>query len=164
PTQSALSVTSELCNHSFGQGTLLATPLQVAEYTCCLANGGNLRPLSLVLSVGGEHQSENSANRVICEQAAVSIANCLKKAVQTGTGRNAQPSFCEAAGKTGTAQTGRVKPDGSEYVIGWFTGWFPADNPQYVITVMTEDAGYGFASAAPVFAAIANAMFESGCA
>ena len=40
------------------------------------------------------------------------------------------------AGKTGTAENGEDDP----YTL-WFTGFAPADNPQYAITVLVEDGG-----------------------
>jgi penicillin-binding protein 2 len=49
-----------------------------------------------------------------------------------------------AAGKTGTAQVNR-KEDTSV-----FTGFGPVDNPQYVVTVFEEQAGFGASGAAPV--------------
>jgi len=162
PTASELRAGGELCNHSFGQGKLLATPVQVAAYTNCLANGGLYRQLSLIVQVGDAEMPKNAETRAISEQAADYINGCLKAVVDSGTGVYGNPNFTTAAGKTGTAQSGRYNEDGKEILIGWFSGYFPADEPRYVITVMTEDAGYGYLSAAPVFKRLADDIVAMG--
>jgi len=48
------------------------------------------------------------------------------------------------AGKTGTAQN----PHGENH--GWFIAFAPADNPQIAVAALTENAGFGSISAAPV--------------
>ena len=42
------------------------------------------------------------------------------------------------AGKTGTAQIARGQPH------GWFSGFFPFENPKYAITVFLESGGSGY--------------------
>lgn len=158
PTMQEFEEYGELCNHCFGQGKLLLTPLHVAAATNAIARGGNYIEPSLIEVVGGEAQPAGKRTDIFAQQAAESVAEYLKSVVAGGTGSNAQPSLTTAAGKTGTAQTGTYNEDGSERVIGWFTGWFPADEPKYTVVVMTEDAGYGFESAAPVFARIADEL------
>lgn len=44
----------------------------------------------------------------------------------------------------------------------WVTGFFPADNPQYVICVLVEGGTSGYRSAAPVFQRIADKMIAAG--
>ncbi len=69
---------------------------------------------------------------------------------------NARPSNTTAAGKTSTAQTGIYDEDGNEILQAWFTGYFPSDNPKYIVTVFVEDGNTGNSSAAPVFKEIAE--------
>lgn len=164
PSALALAQTGELCNHCFGQGTLLLTPLHVAAYTRCIAMGGMYLEPTVIKSVGGERVEPPQGSRALDESAADTVAALLREAVQSGTGQNAKPQKRTAAGKTGTAQTGRYDESGAELTIGWFTGWFPAEEPKFIITVMTEDGGYGFESAAPVFADIANGLCAAGLA
>ncbi|MCX7661089.1 MAG: penicillin-binding transpeptidase domain-containing protein, partial [Candidatus Omnitrophica bacterium] len=45
------------------------------------------------------------------------------------------------AGKTGTAQVPQGEPH------GWFVGFFPYENPKYVICIILENAGAGYFSA-----------------
>ncbi len=162
PTLAELESGGELCNHCFGQGRLLLTPLHVAAMTNALACGGLYRPPVLVKAIGGEEQPPPTASQIFDKEAAETVARYLASVVDGGTGSNAMPALTTAAGKTGTAQTGLYNEDGTERVVGWFTGWFPADNPRYTLAIMTDDEGYGFESAAPVFARIADEITARG--
>ena len=61
------------------------------------------------------------------------------------------------AGKTGTAETGPEKPDHA-----WFTGYVPAENPQYVIVVVLEHGGSGSKAAGPIARELVRSMMERG--
>jgi penicillin-binding protein 2 len=58
--------------------------------------------------------------------------------------------------KTSTAQTGRFDSNGNELCHAWITGFFPARQPKYAVTVLIENGGYGNEAAAPVFREIAE--------
>ena len=75
--------------------------------------------------------------------------------VQTGSGTNAKPIKNGAGGKTGSAQTG-VYEDDKEIVHAWFSGFFPAESPKYVVVVINEGKDSGGDYAAPVFKEIAD--------
>ena len=62
-----------------------------------------------------------------------------------------------AAGKTATAETGRIV-DGQKVVHTWFAGFYPAENPEYVIVVFREDGDSSSVDCAPVFRDIADAV------
>ena len=79
----------------------------------------------------------------------------MELVVSDGTGRRAQPDVGVAAGKTGTAETGRLQGEKTA-VNSWFTGYYPANNPQYIVTVLVEDSGSGSPSAAEIFCEIIN--------
>jgi cell division protein FtsI/penicillin-binding protein 2 len=66
------------------------------------------------------------------------------------------------AGKTSTAQTGRTDADGKELCHAWMTGFFPAYQPQYAVTVLIENGGSGNDAAAPVFRRIIEEMRRAG--
>ena len=79
--------------------------------------------------------------------------------VEEGSGTTAKPAQGGAGGKTASAQTGRMDPQtGEEIVHAWFTGFYPAQDPQYVITVLVEGGESGSDTAAPVFRQIADAI------
>ena len=82
--------------------------------------------------------------------------------VENGTGTAAKPKVGGAGGKTGTAQTGWAAENGETMVQNWFTGFYPADNPQYVITLLAEDSGRTGESTASVFASLCDSLYRMG--
>jgi penicillin-binding protein 2 len=137
---------------AIGQGDLLVTPLQVVDYTAVVANGGTLyKPflVNRVFTPAGEviKQTVPSAIRTV----AVSNDNLelvrqgMRQAVTNGSARRLNSLPIEVAGKTGTAQSGVGKPNHA-----WFTGFFPYDKPQVVITILIEHGGEGSSIAVPI--------------
>jgi penicillin-binding protein 2 len=134
----------DTANLSIGQGSLLASPLQVAQAMAGIANGGALPKLQLI------RQIQDTRGRVV--QAAIpSRKNWLgldQKAVDTvqdgmrdvvsgggGTGQSAQLSYTTLCGKTGTAQWG---PPAKNQRLAWFAGFLPRENPRYAFAVLYE--------------------------
>lgn len=157
PEKEALSKGGgELINHCFGQGRLLASPLQVAAYMNCIAAGGLYTKPTVVQSIGEIECEAPKRSRVMSEETATLLSNYLCSVTEKGTGSYGKPEYLSASGKTGTAQTGRYNSDGSEAVVGWFCGFFPSEAPRYTIAVMVENEGYGYETAAPVFKQLAD--------
>ncbi|HHU18330.1 MAG: peptidoglycan D,D-transpeptidase FtsI family protein [Anaerovoracaceae bacterium] len=144
-------------NLSIGQGKLLITPAQAARLTSIIAYGGVDRGLSLIKGTteGGEirYHKKTSPQRVISKQTANIIKSFMKDTVDYGTADNLTGTGISIAGKTGSAE---ASYRGEMVVHGWFTGFFPADNPKYVITVFVESGGSGRASAVPLFQQMAE--------
>ena len=81
--------------------------------------------------------------QVISEAAARQMTQALKTAVLSGTGKRARLEFYEVAGKTGTAQKlidGRYSTQ-STFIS--FIGFFPADEPEFCISVVMDRAEEG---------------------
>ena len=78
-----------------------------------------------------------------------------------GTAYAVKMENVEVAGKTGTAEN-----DGDAPYTLWFTGFAPADDPEYAITVLIEDGGgmgqtgYGNLLAAPVAQQVLEAVLN----
>ena len=89
------------------------------------------------------------------------IANYMVTTVSEGSGTRAKPDYFDAAGKTGSAQTGVYTEDGEEIVHAWFGGFFPAEQPQYVCVVLVEGGESGALVAAPIFKEIADAIAKN---
>ena len=53
-----------------------------------------------------------------------------------------------------------LSENGEELCHGWITGFFPASNPRYAVTVLAEHGGYGNDSAAPIFKEIVDEMMN----
>lgn len=157
---------AELALLSFGQGELLATPLQLAAAYSVLANGGTYREpvilkelLDETGKVYGYYKSETErkvTTKEICEY----IGNCLYNNILTGTGKNAAPENVTAAGKTATAQTGRYEENGTERLCTWFAGYFPFDEPKYTVVIFNEKGSAASSDCAPVFKDIVDRISE----
>ncbi len=144
---------ASIANLALGQGETLVTPLQVANMTGMIANEGLDTGMYLVL----DRDEINEADRVLDADTAKTLQQMMEKTMTEGTGRKlkAVPSM---AGKTGSAESVQA---GIEVVHGWITGYVPAEEPEYIITVFMEDGRSGSASAGPVFAEIAQYLYDS---
>ncbi|MCL2106658.1 MAG: penicillin-binding protein 2 [Oscillospiraceae bacterium] len=168
PDAGALAVPGELANFSFGQGQLLGTPLQMAVATACLANGGVLRAPALIqatVDAAGEETPwprEGGERQVISPETAEALRQMMISAVEQGSGQSARPETGSAGGKTATAQSGTFDAFGQELLLTGFAGFFPAENPRYVISVLRQNGVSGAADCGPVFQRIANAMAAEG--
>ncbi len=167
PSRRDLSADAALANFAIGQGELMATPYHIAAlYGAVVADGVMTRP-SLFYGTMDEHgvltedPSASDTVRLFSAQTASALRGMLEAVVMSGTGTSAAPAERTAAGKTGTAQTG-WKVNGEDVVQSWFAGYYPADDPQYVITVLSENGGANGRPAAPLFAAIAEELFYTG--
>ena len=144
PTKDTITPAA-LANLSIGQGELLISPLHVAQMTATIANGGVRYPIRAVIGTTNKEGSitaEEKGRGVPCiePEIAEKLRQMMECVVTDGTGKRAQPEAdFTAAGKTGTAETGQYN-ENRPVIQSWFTGYFPADNPQYVITILAEDA------------------------
>lgn len=145
PDAETLENPGQLATFSFGQGSLTVTPLQITAMMNTVANGGVYRTPGFVQGITGadgmltDPAAAESAPRTVCDAATARVLRSMLASVVTdGIGHDAQPRHGTAGGKTGTAQTGQYNADGEELLNYWFTGFYPADAPQYTITVMQD--------------------------
>lgn len=169
PELDELQNPADMANFGFGQGVLMATPLQVACMVSVFANGGYLAPPRLVAGYAdtsgttlAEQTPPYASNRVISAQTAQTIHDLMVAVVDEGSGRNAKPASGGAGGKTASAQTGSYYDDAktNEIVEAWFVGFFPAQQPRYTIVVLAQGADSGSLYAAPIFKDVADAILE----
>ena len=165
PTTDDLALPAEMANFCFGQGKLTATPLQVAQMTCGIAGNGNMPIARLIRgfsSDGAQIVGEQTPRyaRVLRRNEAYYLQDMMIAAINENENSNAVPETVHAAAKTSTAQTGRYDENEVELCHAWITGYFPLDDPQYAVTVLAEDAGYGNDAAAPVFRDIADGIWR----
>jgi peptidoglycan glycosyltransferase len=152
---------------AFGQGEVRATPLQMAMVSAAIANGGIVMNPDLVDRVTAPDLSPlqefepSEFGRAISEETAATMTQMMVNGVQNGAASNARIDGVSVAGKTGTAENGESDP----YTL-WFTGFAPADDPQYAITVLVEDGGglgqegFGNGIAAPVAQQVLEAVLN----
>ncbi len=158
PNKSVLSNAGSLANLSIGQGNLMASPVAMLNLYLAIAGNGSYYVPSVVEKTivdGKEDLYDIGYPTFVMQGNTASILReYLKTVITDGTGIEAAPLLTTAAGKTATAQTGRYYNDKTEITNSWFCGFFPADNPQYVIVVMSDSKLN--VSTASVFANIAD--------
>ncbi len=165
PTLEQLSNIKTLSNFSFGQGSLLATPIQTLGLINAIASGGYYVKPQLV--EGLVNESLEYVNkvapigkiRVFSSNSAEILKKGMVASVEYGTGTQAKPLNGQAAAKTGTAQTG-MKVNDRSVIQCWLAGFYPAEKPKYSILVFAEDADGGGQSCGPAFKKIANDIYN----
>ncbi len=168
PSDVEMQQAARLANVAIGQGDLLATPLHIAAMTACIASGGEYRRPNLLygtVDVLGTltRTDADPPSRVCTPPTAARLQEMMCQVVQDGTGTTAAPSVGTAGGKTGTAETGWSTADGNDTMVhSWFTGFYPAEQPQYVVTVLAEDTGTTGEATAPVFRRICDQLYRHG--
>ena len=150
----------------FGQGNFRVSPVHVAAYMNMIANDGIYVYPQVVEGIFNTETEEciekiykYDAKRIISETTAKEVKEMLVNVVNEGAKGRACPEYLTAAGKTGTAQTGKRKDDGEEIFVSWFCGFYPADNPKYTICITMYDGGESSVSAAPLFKEICHRIF-----
>lgn len=125
----------------FGQGQVIATPLQMAMVSAGIANGGVVMNPRMVDSVIGPdlsvQQTVESSEfaRALEQDAADQMLRMMVANVSNGAGSGARIDGVEVGGKTGTAENGDLP-----YSL-WFTGFAPADDPRVAVAVVVENGG-----------------------
>jgi cell division protein FtsI/penicillin-binding protein 2 len=131
-----------LANLSIGQGSLMASPITLLSLYEAIANGGIYHKPTVVEGImkNGvtEYEKEPSKIKAMSKNTADIIKTALKKVTVDGTAQSVL-SEVDGEGKTATAQTGQKK-DGREVEHSWFCGFFPYENPEYVVSIIVEDS------------------------
>lgn len=144
----------QIATAAFGQGPVLATPLQMLMVAAAIANRGTMmRPylVAKIIAPNGEvlvNQQPQVWKQAISTGTALQMTDAMKAVVNDpgGSGYAARVPGTVVAGKTGTAQVGgpTTAPD------AWFVGFAPADNPRLAVVVLKEQGGEGSTVAAPI--------------
>lgn len=137
---------------SIGQGDILVTPLQVADYTAVFANGGALYRPHLIKQILnnqdkliGEVENKPIRENIVSKKNIEIVRQGMRQTITSGSAQSLQGAPVAVAGKTGTAQWSSTKPPHA-----WFTGFAPYDKPQIVLTILIEQGGEGSAVAVPI--------------
>jgi penicillin-binding protein 2 len=153
-------------NMGIGQGYVAATPIQMLLVTAAVANGGDVLVPHVV------HEIRDASGRVIVppwrsvrnnlnvDPRNIGIMReAMRQSVDTGAATTAKARSVQVAGKTGTAEFGERRPDGSYLEHGWFTGFGPYNDPEIAVVVFLEQGG-GALTAAPVAGKIFDYYFQ----
>ena len=150
-----------------GQDMMLATPLQLANSMCIVANKGYYYTPHFVEKIDGETGQDTILNKFrkkhevltrISDEAYEAVISGMQDVVESGTARAAMIPGINICAKTGTAENYRIL-DGKRIQLkdnSVFVCFAPRENPTIAIAVVVENAGFGSTWAAP----IASLMME----
>ncbi|MCK9210796.1 MAG: transpeptidase family protein [Ignavibacteriaceae bacterium] len=154
---------------SFGY-EVAVTPIQLTAAYAAIINGGKLFQPQLVDKVVTNEGKTISSfqpkfiRQVIKEETSKLMREFFVAAIEDGTGKKAKLTSCTAGGKTGTS---RKLVDGKYSTQNYnssFIGFFPAENPKYLIYVLVnapkQNSYYGGDVAAPVFTEVATKILS----
>lgn len=138
---SNLKTNSSIANFSIGQGDILLSPINMLTLYLCIASDGTYNVPSVVEATvkNSKTTKYNIGNktRVMNPSTAKMLRDYLREVVVSGTGQNGNSDKVNISGKTATAQTGRYI-ENREITNSWFCGFFPSENPKYVMIIMSD--------------------------
>lgn len=147
---------------AIGQGDILVTPLQIANYTAAFVNGGKLYEPHLVREIfSSEGQNQIIEPQILRENFIDQdnleiVKKAMRQTVTVGSAQSLDNLGVAVGGKTGTAQWNSTKNPQA-----WFTGFAPYNNPEVVITVLVEEGGEGSIVSVPIAHDILNWYFNN---
>lgn len=144
------------------------TCLQMATAYNTIANMGvMMKPHVIARRVNADGEvvmeGKQEIRRVVSEKTCRTLIGMMTGVVDSGTATTAKIKGVSIAGKTGTAQqlvNGRYS---KEHYTSSFTGFFPAEDPEYTILVILRsprNGYYGGTVSAPIFREIAVRLLE----
>ncbi|HEY8397762.1 MAG TPA: penicillin-binding protein 2, partial [Flavihumibacter sp.] len=146
-----------------GQDMMLATPLQLANSMCIIANKGYYYTPHFVERIDDETEADTIMRpfRIkhepltsISDEAFEAVIAGMQDVVEIGTARMAKIPGINVCAKTGTAENYRVI-DGKRTKLkdnSVFVCFAPREDPKIAIAVVVENAGYGGTWAGPIAA------------
>lgn len=147
-----------------GQGEMQATPLQMANMMCIIANKGFYYTPHFVQSIDGQLESDTILNRYKQKHQVTNISNetfeivqlGMQDVVEQGTGGVARIEGIAVAAKTGTAENYGMIYGKREKLKdhSWFVCFAPRENPTIAVAVIVENAGFGATWAGPMAALV----------
>ncbi|MGW2313715.1 penicillin-binding transpeptidase domain-containing protein [Actinomadura luteofluorescens] len=142
---------------SIGQGSTVASPLQMAMVAAAVLDDGEVMRPRLVDRLRApdgatvDRISPRRMSRALTGDQAKQMRDMMEAVVERGTGKSLRGTSI-LGGKTGTADV-----EGASYNDRWFIGFGPRSDPRYAVAVMTEASGYGIESG-PLAARIVDAL------
>ncbi len=137
-----------------GQDRMTATPLQMANAMCIIANKGFYYTPHFVDSLQNETASDTIMAKYRKKHTPLHIPDSMYTYViegmhdvtQFGTATRIFVPGVQFCAKTGTAQN----PHGKNH--SWFVAFAPKDDPKIAVAVIVENAGYGATWGGPISA------------
>jgi penicillin-binding protein 2 len=156
---------SDVCQLAIGQGAMQATPLQMADVTATVVNGGTLFRPHLVKEIRDPQgrlvrrfDDQIVRHVAVTQESLREVRACMDQVTQPwGTAYGEDVPGVPYGGKTGTAET----DGGNGPNTTWFVAYAPSSHPKIAIAVFMErSGGYGANTAAPVARRIIAGYFH----
>jgi len=152
-------------NMAIGQGDVEATPLQMAVVYSAVANGGSvlvphlgmqiITPAGKVVkTIGPVVRQRVGAPTSVVKYVQRALAQVPIKGTAVFPYREWPFGSIPVAAKTGSAEIVGKQP------FSWFASYAPANDPQYVVVAVVEQAGFGSQVAGPVVRRIMDQLFQ----
>jgi penicillin-binding protein 2 len=148
-------------NVSIGQGDVLVTPLQIALWTSAFATNKIYQPylVKKIIDENGKIIFERNPialkENLIKEENLKVIQKGMRMTVTQGTAKILNDLPVEVAGKSGTPEI-----FGKKKLNAIFTGYFPYENPEVVMTLLIENVPIGSVAALPLYKELVKAYVE----
>ncbi|AZU63434.1 peptidoglycan D,D-transpeptidase FtsI family protein [Neobacillus mesonae] len=151
-----------------GQHEVRGTPLSVANMMATIARGGQkemVRTVSKIEYKNGttmvDFPKKDLKGDTISPYTAMKLQKLLREVVvnPNGTGRWFKNLPYEAAGKSGTAETGKFA-DGKQLHNKWFAGYFPYNQPKYALVTVNLDVPDNEGGVNLLFADMVKMLYE----
>jgi penicillin-binding protein 2 len=143
-----------------GQGEMQATPLQMANMMCIIANKGYYYTPHFVKSLEAQTEEDTVLNAFKNRHQVTNIPSeiydivqlAMQDVTESGTGRVAKIEGVSVASKTGTAENYGIIYGKREKLKdhSWFVCFAPRENPKIAVAVIVENAGFGATWAGPM--------------
>jgi penicillin-binding protein 2 len=144
---------STTISNSIGQGEILTTPIQMANFTSAIANRGFYYKPHFVKKINNESIfNENKVTTTIDKENFEIVIDGMVEVVNKGTARIAKINGINVAGKTGTVENFILIENEKKQLTdhSTFIAFAPAENPEIVVSVFIENGYWGSRWAAPI--------------
>ena len=145
---------TNIISNGIGQGEVLATPIQLANYASAIANKGYYITPHFVKAIDGE----NTKTKLAKIRTAINsnyfniIIDGMHKVIEEGSARIAKIKGLNVCGKTGTVENYTTiqgkKTQLTDHSI--FIAFAPKENPKIAIATFIENGYWGSRWAAPI--------------
>ena len=144
---------STTISNSIGQGEILTTPIQMANFATAIANRGYYIKPHFVKRVDNKSINNTDKNYTTIDKENFEIViDGMVDVVDRGTARIAKINGINVAGKTGTVENFILIENEKRQLTdhSTFIAFAPAEDPKIVVSVFIENGYWGSRWAAPI--------------
>ena len=144
---------STTISNSIGQGEILTTPIQIANFATAIANRGYYVKPHFVKRVDNKSINNTDKNYTTIDKENFEIViDGMVDVVDRGTAKIAKINGISVAGKTGTVENFILIENEKKQLTdhSTFIAFAPAEDPKIVVSVFIENGYWGSRWAAPI--------------